>query len=200
MTGPPKKDALLSSGRALLLRHGLRKVRVEEVCADARVSKRTFYKYFRDKDDLAIAVLATLFDEGRVGIEAILALEVSLEEKARQIIAAKTRLASHTSAVFYREALDGTTEPGRFALREQRKWDEQVRRFYRDAQGRGEIRPDIDVDVLMVVLVRVRELLKDAELVRLVPDLPRLVEMLMKLFFYGVVPRSAPRRERRKKP
>jgi AcrR family transcriptional regulator len=205
MAATPKKDALLRVGRLLFLRHGIRKVRVEEICADAQVSKRTFYKYFRDKDELAIAVLGELFEEGRGRVEAVLSLDCTIEEKVRQIIAAKTQLASETSAVFYRETLDDETAPGQFALREQRKWNERVRRFYRDAQARGQIRADIDIDVLMTVLVRLRDLVKEPELARLVPDFSQLVEVVMTMFFYGIVPRTsaherrAPRSQGRKR-
>lgn len=198
MADVPKKDAILRSGTALFLRHGIRKVRVEEVCADAHVSKRTFYKYFRDKDELAIAALAKLFEENRARLEAALALDGGIEEKALRVMAVKSELASQTSATFYREALDGTTAPGRFALEEQRKWDQRIRRFWAGAQARGEIRGDIDIDVLMTLLARSRDLVGDPELMRAAPDLKRLVETVMKVFFYGVIPRPAA--DKRRKP
>jgi AcrR family transcriptional regulator len=158
------------------------------------VSKRTFYKYFRHKDDLAIAVLGELFEEARTRIEAVLAMDCSIEEKVRQIIAAKSQLASETSAAFYRDAVDDETAPGRFVLQEQHKWDERVRRFYSDAQAQGQIRADIDIDVLMALVVRIRDLVKDPDLVSLVPDFSLLVETLMKLFFYGILPRPSTHR------
>ncbi len=40
---------------------GFRKVTVEELCADLGMSKRTFYRYFADRDDLVVAVVV----EGR---------------------------------------------------------------------------------------------------------------------------------------
>jgi AcrR family transcriptional regulator len=197
MTPPPKQKAILSVGRVLFLRNGITKVRVEEICADAGVSKRTFYKYFHDKDALAVAVLSELFKEGRALLEGILDLDCSIEEKARRVIAAKTELASQTSAVFYRESIDEATQAGRFALEEQRKWDERVRRFYRETQARGQIRRDIDVDLLMAVLVRLRDIVAQPELLRLVPDWSRLVETVMMMVFYGIVPRPT-EKERRK--
>jgi AcrR family transcriptional regulator len=203
---PPKKAGIVATGRTLFLRFGIRKVRVEEICADARVSKRTFYKYFRDKDDLAIAVLGELFEEARARLEPVIAADGAIEEKVKHVIAIKAQMASETSAAFYREVVDGGTAPGRFVVQEQRKWDERVRRFYADAQARGQIRSDIDIDVLMAFIARIRDLLKDPELVRLVPDLSLLVETLMKLFFYGIVPRpetgtgKATRKKGRNKP
>ena len=201
----PKKDAILRAGRLLFLRHGIRKVRVEEVCEDAQVSKRTFYKYFRNKDDLAIAVLDELFEASRTRLEAVLDLDCTIEEKVRQIMAVKSDMASETSATFYRETLDDSTEPGRYVLQEQQKWDQRVRRFYIAAQAQGQIRNDIDIDVLMALLVRSRELVKDPDLLRLVPDFAHLVETVMTLFFYGIIPRAAtdkgtfPRKAGRKK-
>lgn len=185
----PKEGAILRTGRSLFLRNGIRKVRVEEICADAHVSKRTFYKYFRNKDELAIAVLGELFESSRARLEAVLGLECHIEEKLRQIMAVKSELAAETSATFYREAIDLSTAPGQFALQEQRKWDLRVRRFYVDAQASGQIRDDIHIDVLMALLVRSRELVKDAELAKLVPDFSILVETVMSVFFYGIVPR-----------
>jgi AcrR family transcriptional regulator len=196
----PKQRAILRAGRALFLRHGIRKVRVEEVCADAQVSKRTFYKYFRDKDALAIAVLGELFAASSTQLEAVLGLDCALEDKVRRIMAVKSELASQTSATFYREALDGSTEPGRYALRKQQQWDQRVRHFYLDAQANGQIREDVDIDVLMALLVRSRELVKDPHLERLVPDLARLTNTVMTLFFYGIVPRESANRKQARLP
>jgi len=191
MQDTPKKLAILQAGQTLLLHHGIRKVRIEEICQDARVSKRTFYKYFHDKDELAIAVLGKLFEENQARLKAIFHLDCSIEEKAQRIMALKSELASKTSATFYREAMDNSTAPGAYALQEQRKWDQWIRQFYAEAQARGEIRGDIDTDVLIGILVRCRDLVKDPGLLGLVPDFMHLVETIMKIIFYGVVPRPA---------
>jgi hypothetical protein len=39
------------------------------------------------------------------------------------------------------------------------------------------------------VLVRARDLAEDPELLRIEPNFSRLVESVMKLFFYGILPR-----------
>lgn len=193
--GPPepsaKRMAIVRAGHALLLRHGIRKTRVEEVCADAAVSKRTFYRYFRDKDDLAIAVLAEIFEAGRARMEMLLGLECALEEKIWRILEVKAELAAETGAPFYRQALDGSTAPGRFVLQERRAWDDRVRRFYLDAQAHGQIRGDIDIDVLMVLLVRLRDLVSDLDVAGSAAGATRSAEALAKMLFYGIIPRES---------
>jgi AcrR family transcriptional regulator len=42
---------------------GFRKITVDELCAGMAMSKRTFYKYFRNRDELVTAVIAERFGE-----------------------------------------------------------------------------------------------------------------------------------------
>jgi len=184
-----KAIAMVDAARGLFLRHGIRRITVEEICREARVSKRTFYKQFRNRDDVALQVLRELFAESRSRLEETLAADTALEEKAREIIAVKSGLAAESDVEFYREIMNADSEPGRFARRMQCEWDERVRAFYLEAQARGEIRADIDVDFLLRVLVRARDLAEDPELLRIEPNFSRLVESVMKLFFYGILPR-----------
>jgi AcrR family transcriptional regulator len=184
-----KAIATVDAARDLFLRHGIRRITVEEICREAGVSKRTFYKQFRNRDDVALQVLRELFAESRSRLEETLAADTALEEKAREIIAVKSGLAAESDVEFFREIMTADSEPGHFARRMQREWDERVRAFYLEAQARGEIRADIDVDFLLRVLVRARDLVEDPELLRIEPDFSRLVESIMKLFFYGILPR-----------
>lgn len=200
---PPKQEALVAAARVLFLRHGIRKTRVEAICADARVSKRTYYRYYRDKDEIAVDVLRELTAAARGRLEVILDRSGPIEETVRSLLEAKTELASATSAAFYREALDDSTAAGRFVLEARREWDERVRHFYTEAQARGEIRDDVDVDLLMAILFRWRDMAGDPDLLRLAPSSTVLVEAVMSLAFYGLVrrtdgagtPPSAPERD-----
>jgi len=186
-----KEAAILDAGRQLFLRHGVRRTRVEEICRAAGVSKRTFYLRFRNREDLATRVLDLLVNESQRRVEAILAAEMPIEDKVRAIIAAKSHLAAESSEELYRELMTDRSALGELARQRQRDWDKRVRRFYREAQARGQIRQDIDVDLLMFMLVRAREIIDDPVLLEIEPDFSRRVESVMKLFFYGIVPRPA---------
>ena len=186
-----KEAAILEAGRQLFLRHGVRRTRVEEICRAAGVSKRTFYLRFRNREDLATRVLDLLVNESQRRIEAILAAEMPIEDKVRAIIAAKSHLAAEASEELYHELMTDDSALGELARQRQRDWDERVRRFYREAQARGQIRQDIDVDLLMFMLVRAREIIDDPSLLAIEPDFSRRVESVLKLFFYGIVPRPA---------
>jgi TetR/AcrR family transcriptional repressor of nem operon len=51
------KTRLLEAGQRLMLRRGFTATRVDEVCAEAGVTKGSFFHYFESKDEFAEAVL-----------------------------------------------------------------------------------------------------------------------------------------------
>jgi AcrR family transcriptional regulator len=50
----PKRRRFYQAAEPLLGRYGFRKTTVEDVCRSAGMSKRTFYEFFRDKQDLLL--------------------------------------------------------------------------------------------------------------------------------------------------
>lgn len=52
------RDRIIAYARQHFFERGFRKVTVEELCAGMAVSKRTFYKYFKNRDELVMAVMA----------------------------------------------------------------------------------------------------------------------------------------------
>ena len=52
-----KHHALLNTARKLFVAHGIKRVTVEEICRTADTSKMTFYRFFRNKDEIAKAVI-----------------------------------------------------------------------------------------------------------------------------------------------
>jgi len=61
--------ALMNSALKLLKRRGYRRIRLEEIAADAGVSKATIYHYFANKDDLLTQSVAARMAERHAAIE-----------------------------------------------------------------------------------------------------------------------------------
>ena len=47
-----KKQQLVETGKKLFLKHGVKRISIEEICRESEVSKVTFYKYFKNKQAL----------------------------------------------------------------------------------------------------------------------------------------------------
>ena len=67
-----QKD-LLSSAKELFWAFGVKKVKVEEICAKAQVSKMSFYRHFDNKVDIAEQLLIQLMEEGMLRYRKIMA-------------------------------------------------------------------------------------------------------------------------------
>jgi len=51
-------ERIILSAKKRFLEEGFAKVTIEDLCHSLRISKKTFYKYFKDKEDLVIAIAA----------------------------------------------------------------------------------------------------------------------------------------------
>ncbi len=56
------KTQILTTASRLFLQYGLRSVTIDDVCNEVHISKKTFYNYFRQKEDLIDTVLFQLLD------------------------------------------------------------------------------------------------------------------------------------------
>lgn len=65
MAASPDKvrDRIIAGAKARFLADGFARVPVEDLCHQLRISKKTFYKHFRDKSDLVHAIVADNFRE-----------------------------------------------------------------------------------------------------------------------------------------
>jgi AcrR family transcriptional regulator len=68
-----RPDALMASALKLVKQQGYRRVRLEDIAADAGVSKATVYHYFANKDDLITRALSERVAERQAEAEALLA-------------------------------------------------------------------------------------------------------------------------------
>lgn len=57
-----KREALMASGRALMMQRGFERITTHEIAAHAGVSDGTFYRYFTDKADLATHLIRDHID------------------------------------------------------------------------------------------------------------------------------------------
>ncbi|MEL6110960.1 MAG: TetR/AcrR family transcriptional regulator [Planctomycetota bacterium] len=55
------RERLLAAANKLVLRKGLSATRVDEICAEAEVTKGSFYHHFESKEDMATALLEDFF-------------------------------------------------------------------------------------------------------------------------------------------
>jgi AcrR family transcriptional regulator len=68
-----QKDRILAFARELFFHYGFTRVTIDEISAALHISKTTFYRYFKSKEDLLAEVIRTYYRKIRDGISDIMA-------------------------------------------------------------------------------------------------------------------------------
>jgi AcrR family transcriptional regulator len=174
-----KRDQLLHTGEALFVKHGMRRVTVEEICRQAGVSKPTFYKHFDNKAALARRIVELWIDECLQRIDRIEEADAPFPEKLKQILAIKQELAARPGPEFLADLIPLDIDLSH-ALR-------QVMRFLVEAQQRGDIRADVRPEVLMAAFNLLNSMQHDPAIRALYDDAETLAGDVFKLFHYGAL-------------
>ena len=139
----------------------------------------TFYKYFSNKKDLLHYVWESWLDEGIERLDEIDAMDIPLPDKIHKMFVWKTNFLSNISE----ELLLDIAE---FRLSNKRSINRFIK-FIIDARKRGEIRSDIKLEFLMMVLNKLYELGNDQELRSLYPDVMEFNREVKDFFWYGIM-------------
>jgi AcrR family transcriptional regulator len=180
-----KRDQLIQTGEALFVKHGMRRVTVEEICRQAGVSKPTFYKYFENKAALARCIDDLWIEETLHRIDGIEDSEAPFPEKLKQILSIKQELAARPGPEFLEDLIHLDVDLSN-ALR-------RVMRFLVKAQQKGDIRVDVRPEVLMAAFNLLNSMQHDPRIRDLYEDAETLAGDVFKLFHYGAL--SADHRE-----
>lgn len=188
---PKKQQQILATAEDLFQRFGIRRVTVEEICSTAKVSKMTFYKYFKNKVELVRFFLNSWVEDGMKQFEEVRRSPLPFPQKLARILELKeesTRKVSHQFALDY---LNGIPELKAF-FRE--KYDKSIALFIdfiREAQQKGEVRSDMKVEFFLAMITAVKQLIEDKDLVSLYDNYNDFIMEVNNFLFYGLLPRSA---------
>ncbi|NIM92934.1 MAG: TetR family transcriptional regulator [Anaerolineales bacterium] len=180
-----KREHLIQTGKDLFVKHGMRRVTVEEICREAGVSKPTFYKYFENKEALARRIVELWVDEALQQIDLIEAADVSFPEKLKQILAVKQTITARPGPEFFEDLIPLKIDLSHGLRR--------VMQFLVMSQQEGDIRADVRPEVLMAAFNLLNSMQHDVQIRSLYEDAETLAADVFKLFHFGAL--SAQHRE-----
>ncbi len=177
-----KKKQIVDAAETLFNRYGSKRVTVEEICRQSRVSKMTFYKHFANKVTLVRHIRDVYVEEGFRKFDEIKALDVPFAQKIDHMTRWKVEFGTRINAEFIREmvSIDDVVAGVK-------------RRFLNnlvDARNNGEIRDDIDPEFLWMVTEKLSELVKEGTWKELFSDFSEYQYQARTLIFYGLLSRT----------
>ena len=171
----------------LVLKQGFKASKVQDICAEAGVSKMTFYYYYKNKHDIIEEVLKEFFDGVIESSSAIMKKNVPFVEKIVELVQWKADFVKTMSPEFVQELyLNG----GRYLdLMKEVMQKSQIltREFYTEGQSKGEINRTVDVEVHMYWMNIVADMIVEGKFNHLFDDPKEMNRQLRDLMLYGML-------------
>lgn len=196
---PPDQNQqrVIAEAKRLFFQYGFRRVTMDEIAANLRISKKTLYSLFASKNDLIRAVVDTvilphiayinrLADEQQVDDtdDAVLRFIAGV----MQMIDALGRDISEPMLVDLKTMPDIWREIDERRMQVLSRTGQMVRR----AQQQGQVRSNLHADLVVRVLVLVfRQIVIPSTLLELNIKPSDVIDQLIDLFFYGMLTRNA---------
>lgn len=147
------KTQILATASRLFLQYGLRSVTIDEVCAEVHISKKTFYNYFRQKEELIGMVLQQLVEISKQKKDKKNAIcnDPSLNAIDKFVLAFKhwKKDTASVSMTFFYDLMKYYPEIQSRAMEQQEeKAKEDLRKWIKEGVDEGLMRSDVDIHLL----------------------------------------------------
>lgn len=172
-----KQKAIVDTAEELFFRYGIKRITVGEICQKAGVSRRTFYKYFPNKDGLVTYLSEKWISEGDAALQDFQKSEIAFSKRLQALFDRVDEIFSKMSMEFLDDYISVQKQIS--SLRE------SILQLYVDAQERGDIRSDIRPELLLAAGEKLWELMRDEKLQNYYSNPAELAREISHLFYLG---------------
>jgi len=175
----------------LFKRFGFNRVTIEEICREANVSKMTFYKYFKNKNEFIKFIITDMIEESMKEYDSIMKEDIKYEEKVRKLIDLKMKGTMDISREFMADYLQNADEE--LSTFFNNYYSSLLKRFYVDliaAKNEGNIRANIKTEFLLYILNLLIDLAKNETLKAMYDTPQQLIMELTNFYFYGIMEKN----------
>ena len=184
-----KQQTIADTARRLFREHGFSAVSVGSICAEASVSRVTFYKYYSGKNALLQEIVTEQKNHVRAEFENLLKRQCSLREAAEAVFALQRQSFEELySAAFLRDIEENTDlELERFFHELNEEKYAFMRGFFHALQQRRLIQPDLPVELIDLFIRQADILMRHPQLTALYAAAPqKLPQDVLGLLLHGL--------------
>jgi len=177
---------ILKVAKNLFWKHGIRRVTVEEICKEAKVSKMTFYRNFKNKQELVEILIEKLSNESIEDYRRIMSEDVDYDVKIKKLIKLKYVNVVGISKEFVKDLYqDEKLQKKMSQLRE--GFLKEIMEDFQKAQKEGWIRQDLKLEFIFYMLNDLNAKMMDEQLQAIYDSEEELIMDLTQYFFYGIL-------------
>lgn len=185
-----KQQQLEHTAQNLFFKHGFKKVSIEELCKKATVSRKTFYTFYENKNALVLEIMKLLMEATLLQYEAVLDEDLLFSEKIEKALHMKYSMSKQFTMEFIEDVYNSEVpELVEYIGQAVQKSLKITRKLFLEAQQKGEINTDLNIDYVMWLLAKYQELINSHELMTMFPNAEALIRQVSDTFVYGVMKR-----------
>lgn len=140
---------ILKTGAKRFLKYGLRSVSIDDICADLRISKKTFYTYFSQKEALVEAVLQDMDQKKRKPSQEMCEIEGNVIDKVLRFSSSHVKNKHNQFVNFFFDLAKYYPEIHKNALlRKHQDMHENILNLLKEGVSEGLFREDLDVTMM----------------------------------------------------
>lgn len=180
-------NKLVSTTKKLIFYHGIKKVSIEEICKESNVSKVTFYKTFRNKEELVLYILEEINVDAWKKYDKLMEQQIKFQEKMKQLIQFKINWTLNYSKAFISDIMDGTYASVSKQMQTQKeKSIEAFKIILTEGKNNGEFNTNLSSEFILFMSTHVTNSMSDPIFQNLFKNTTEMFEHIMSFFFYGI--------------
>ena len=182
-----KHNDIIEASKRLFYKYGIRKVSIEEICTEAKVSKMTFYKYFPNKMELAKTVVDKTFGGAFEKFSRLLESDIPFHEKMSNLLQMKIESAKDVHWDFVIDLYKNPDSDLTDYIHHHIQSGMQLTLDYlAEAQEKGQMRRDLNSTLLLVILDKMQEIALDNRVLAVYDNAQDMALEITKFFLYGI--------------
>lgn len=182
------QEAILQAGKSLFWKYGVKRVSVEEISKEAGISKMTFYRHFKNKNEVIEKIMKRLFEWGLEEYQSVMRQEIPFAQKIEQIILKKFENTQDVSQEFIKDMyINGNEDIQKMITEYTVTTLNEFKNDLIEAQKKGWIRKDIKIELIMKMRDVMTGAIQDDGLMALYQNPQEAIVEITRFFFYGMM-------------
>lgn len=178
---------ILKISKKLFWKYGLRKVSVEEICKEAGISKMTFYRNFKNKNEVAKLIMEELATISKQEFDDILNQDINFPNKISKLLEIKKEYSKKISYELVKDIYHPSCSELKAILEQNRsKQLKALRTFFRQGQKDGWVNKKLSIDFILYMMEDIGKKIEDEKLIAMYKNPSKLILHLTEIFFYGI--------------
>ncbi len=188
-----KKEQIEHKARELFMKHGFKKVTIDEICKKANVSRKTFYTFYENKTALVLFIFNEVMDQSFSIYEEIVGSDFTFSEKMEKMFAFKFEAVKNISMEFITDLYNPeAAELLEVFNKSLGRSMQMLRDLFQKAQETGEMNPELSLDYVMWLLQKLVELSAAPNLTTIFSSAESFTRQVSQSFIYGIMPVKSP--------